>query len=69
MTAMGHSRPGRAASKPGHVRYAPVATKFTIAAKSRDGPKRDVSDARLRTKPAPYEGCWPSALSMLGCGP
>jgi hypothetical protein len=24
---------GRAASKPGHVRYAPVATKFTIAAK------------------------------------
>jgi len=33
MSATGHSRPGRASSKSGRVRYAPIATKFCIAAK------------------------------------
>ena len=28
MSVVGHSRPGRANSKSGHVRYAPIATKF-----------------------------------------
>ena len=33
MSAMGHSRPSRASSKSGHVRYAPIATNFRGAAK------------------------------------
>jgi hypothetical protein len=33
MSATGHSRRGRVASKPGHVRYAPVAIKFNIVEK------------------------------------
>jgi hypothetical protein len=37
MSALGHSRPGRADSESGHVRYAPIATKFCILPKSRDG--------------------------------
>jgi hypothetical protein len=37
MTASGHSRPARAGTKPGHVRYAPIAIKFRSEAKCRDG--------------------------------
>ena len=33
MSALGHSRLGRANSKSGHVRYAPIATKFCILPK------------------------------------
>jgi hypothetical protein len=33
MSLLGHSRRGLAASKPGYVRYARMATKFRIAAK------------------------------------
>jgi hypothetical protein len=33
MSPAGHSRPGRAVSKPAHVRNAPVATILSIAAK------------------------------------
>jgi hypothetical protein len=33
MSQLGHSRRGLAASKPGYVRYARMATKFSIAAK------------------------------------
>jgi hypothetical protein len=42
MSHLGHSRPGRARSKSGHVRYAPIATKFRSAAKCRDGPGPEV---------------------------
>ena len=44
---MGHSRRGRAASKPGHVRYVPVATKFRIAAKCRNVPIGDIAPPSL----------------------
>ena len=33
MSHLGHSRPGRASSKSGHVRYAPIATSFRSPAK------------------------------------
>ena len=41
-SAMGHSRPARAGTKPGHVRYAPIAIKFRSEAKCRDVPVPDV---------------------------
>jgi hypothetical protein len=42
MTGMGHSRPARAGTKPGHVRYAPIAIKFRSEAKCRDVPTTDI---------------------------
>jgi hypothetical protein len=39
MSELGQSLPGRARTNSGHVRYIPIATKFCIAAKWRDGPK------------------------------
>ena len=39
----GHSRRGRASGKSGHARYAPVATKFSIAAKCSDVPNSDIA--------------------------
>src|ERR1700675_4232656 len=38
MSQLGHSRRGQAASKPGHVAYAPIATNFFSAAKRRNVP-------------------------------
>jgi len=43
MSEMGHSRPGRASSKSGHDRYAPIATKFRSVAKCSDVPCVDGS--------------------------
>jgi hypothetical protein len=43
---VGHSRPARAGTKPGHVRYAPIAIKFRSEAKCRDGPEGDVHVVR-----------------------
>ena len=43
MTAVGHSRPARAGTKPGHVRYAPIAIKFRSEAKCRDVPTTEVA--------------------------
>ena len=34
---MGHLRPGGASSKSGHVRYGPIATKFRVSPKCREG--------------------------------
>jgi hypothetical protein len=59
MSAEGHSRPARAGTKPGHVRYAPIAIKFRSEAKCRDGPQTDLiiysitSSARHRRSPLP----------------
>jgi hypothetical protein len=47
MSRMGHSRPARAGTKPGHVRYAPIAIKFRSEAKCRDVPGRDMASIRL----------------------
>jgi hypothetical protein len=41
MSTPGHSRPARAGTKPGHVRYAPIAIKFRSEAKCRDVPHAD----------------------------
>jgi hypothetical protein len=38
----GHLRPGRASSKSGHVRYGPIATKFRVLPKCREGPCADI---------------------------
>jgi hypothetical protein len=46
MAVSGHSRRGRAAGKSGHVRYAPVATKFSIAAKCSDVPEAEVKQTQ-----------------------
>src|ERR1700756_443243 len=45
MSARGHSRPARAGTKPGHVRYAPIAIKFRSEAKCRDVPQPDSCSA------------------------
>jgi hypothetical protein len=45
MSVEGHSRPARAGTKPGHVRYAPIAIKFRSEAKCRDVPTTDIFDS------------------------
>jgi hypothetical protein len=54
MYEKGHSRPARAGTKPGHVRYAPIAIKFRSEAKCRDVPMSDIGVtlpiAALRTR-------------------
>ena len=45
---MGHSRPGRADGKSGHVRYPPIATGFCGAAKFRNVPIPDLAHGGRR---------------------
>src|SRR5450631_4758753 len=42
MSGLGHSQPCRAGNRFGHVRHAPIATEFRVAAKFRNVPKRAV---------------------------
>jgi hypothetical protein len=43
MSGSGHSLPGRAGGKPGHLRYASKAEVFCSAAHCRDVPKPEVT--------------------------
>jgi hypothetical protein len=56
MSAKGHSRPARAGTKPGHVRYAPIAIKFRSEAKCRDGPDCDIAVLFCRHQPGSTAG-------------
>jgi hypothetical protein len=42
ISAEGHSRPGRADSRSGHVGFHPIATEFCVAAEFRDVPTREI---------------------------
>ena len=49
MSQMGHSRPGRAISRPGYVRYGPTTTKLFSAAACRDGPRPEIGSPHSMT--------------------
>jgi len=67
--AQGHSRPGRASNKSGHVRYAPMATRICSARKCRDGPIGDVTPVysiTLSTVASNLDGSFrPNVLAVL----